>query len=198
MESKKSLLEKLGLIEKIENKSEVIYNSDEDSNADLPDKNDENIDDDIQKPVEEKKPSQMDQLLKPEEIYKKFNLNNGGTNTIFIIDNFTKALPDYLPIEIKRQSVLNIISSSGMDIMQLLKDGNERLEVLKKFHENFSISTDKIISDHEKEIDRLIETINKYKKVISERKKLSDEQKAVIECETQKIQSIIQFINDKQ
>lgn len=197
METKKSLLEKLGLIEKIENKSEVIYNSDEDTTSDLSDKNENDIDDDIQKPVEESRSTQMDKLLKPEEIYNKFNLNNGGTNTIFIIDNFTKALPDYLPIEIKRQSVLNIISSSGMDIMKLLKDGNERLEVLKKFHENFSISTDKIIADHEKEIDRLIETINKYKKVISERKKLSDEQKAVIECETQKIQSIIEFINEK-
>ena len=197
METKKSLLEKLGLIEKIENKSEVIYNSDEDTTSDLSDKNENDIDDDIQKPVEESRSTQMDKLLKPEEIYNKFNLNNGGTNTIFIIDNFTKALPDYLPIEIKRQSVLNIISSSGMDIKKLLKDGNERMEVLKKFHENFSISTDKIIADHEKEIDRLIETINKYKKVISERKKLSDEQKAVIECETQKIQSIIEFINEK-
>lgn len=191
MEAKKSLLERLKLIERVEENpkpvSENVVEPEEVKEEETPKQNVAAYDQQNQ--------FKVDKLLKVEEIYKKFNLESDNKDTIFIIDSFSKALPDYLPQEIKRQSVLNIISSSGMNIVELLKDGSERLSVLKNFENGSSNYTNKLISECEAEIEKLMQAINKCKKNINDRKKLQEEQSANIEYEVQKIQNIIQFIN---
>lgn len=192
MEAKKSLLERLKLIERVEEDKEkaslnVVEPVKEEIKEDIPKQNMVSFDQQNQ--------FKADRLLKIEEIYKKFNLDSDNKNTIFIIDSFSKALPDYLPQEIKRQSILNIISSSGMNIVELLKDGSERINVLKNFESSSTNSTNKLISESEAEIEKLMQAINKCKNSINDRKKLQEEQSANIEYEVQKIQNIIQFIN---
>lgn len=192
MEAKKSLLERLKLIEKVEEDKETaspnsVEQVKEEIKKDIPTQNMVSFDQQNQ--------FKADKLLKIEEIYKKFNLDSDNKNTIFIIDSFSKALPDYLPQEIKRQSILNIISSSGMNIVELLKDGTERINILKNFENSCTNYTNKLISESEAEIEKLMQAINKCKKSINDRKKLQEEQSANIEYEVQKIQNIIQFIN---
>lgn len=189
MEAKKSLLEKIGLVEKVQPKNNSVKEV-----------SSEKKETDSKKVINiQKKEDQFntDSLLKVDEIYTKYNLPGDGTNTVFIIDNFLKALPDYLPEEVKKQSVLSIISSSGMSVDNLLKDGNHRLKLLKSFLEDFSNHTNNAISQNEMEIRKLTEKIQKCKRDIENKRKLIDGQKATIEYETQKIVKIIDFIDSK-
>jgi len=136
-----------------------------------------------------------DKFLPVEEIYKKSNLATNGTDTIFIIDCYKSAIPGFLPTDAKRESVLNIIASSNMQIDKLMKDGRDRLNALKRYDESFSKVTDKIISDYESEIDKLTERINACKSGISGRKKIQEEQAATIEYEIQKLHNVFEFVN---
>jgi hypothetical protein len=131
------------------------------------------------------------------DIYDKFGLETKETNTIYLIENFIKALPNNLPADIKRQSIINLISASQLDIICLLKDGNKRLEVLNKYSEDFSNKVDEIIAANEKQIRKLNERIAYHNRIIEEKQKLRDNQKAEIEFEIQKISNIIEFIENK-
>jgi hypothetical protein len=133
-------------------------------------------------------------LLRVDEIYKNSNIESEGINSLFIIESFLKALPDYLPIGVKRESVLNIISSSGMKLESLILDGNGKLKCLKGFSQAFSYEVKDTVSKYESEIRKLSERINNYERVISGMKNLQEEQSAVVEYETERINNILQFV----
>lgn len=190
MSGKKSIFERLGMIEKIEE------NTDQEVKTDSPDneKSQEVL-------VSEEKPNDapnINKLMSIQEVYRKSGLVNNGINTIFIVDSFAKALPDNLPTAVKRQSVLNLISTSGMDVNDVLKDGKKRLMELGAFAQIFTEKTDEAITKNDNEIKKLTQKINEHKKCINDRKKLKQEQVSVIEYETQKIRNIIQFIEETQ
>lgn len=203
---KKPLMEILGLIEKIENSQNIITNPNEteeakenvvesininsvETGSTQADTSIQNTDEVAEKLYQEK--------LDITEIYSKFGPSMNSTNTIYIIDSYLKALPDNLPSDIKLQSVLSIISASKMDVEQLLNDGDKRLEVLSQFFKNFMDKNDSVIAENEREIAILTEKINHHNKIIDGRKKLQDEQKSVVKFEVQKIESIINFVQNK-
>jgi hypothetical protein len=195
--NKKPLLERLGLIEpilkpeKVEDfemledetalTSEVRLTSDSSEPANIQDHGD--------KASLEKLPIK--------EIFEKSGLETKETNTVYLIENFIKALPNNLPADIKRQSIINLISASQLDIICLLKDGNKRLEVLNKYNEDFANSVTEIIAANEKQIRKLNERIAYHNRIIEEKQKMRDDQQAEIEFEVQKISNIIEFIENK-
>lgn len=193
----KPLLERLGLIEPIiragkEDESEImegniavtaeVRNSGDNSDVlDTPERVDKN-------PVEN---------LEIKQIFEKFGLETKETNTVYLIENFIKALPANLPADVKRQSIINLISASQLDIILLLKDGNKRLEVLNNYYEDFSNSVAEIIASNEKQIRKLNERIAYHNRIIEDKKKMQEDQKTEIEFEMQKISNIIDFIENK-
>jgi hypothetical protein len=84
-------------------------------------------------------------LVPVTSVYEKNNIASEGLNTIFMAETYLKALPDYLPNELKRKTFLDIIHSSGMSTDKLLKDGEERKKALNNFLQKFSQTTEKII-----------------------------------------------------
>lgn len=137
----------------------------------------------------------MDKILQTNEIYNKSNIEKNDINTVFIINSFIKALPENLPVEIKRQSVLNIIIASGMNLENLIEDGNNRLSILNTYINEFSKETENTIIQYQMEIENLNKKIDEYKNNIKTRDKLQQEQNAIITYEIQKIEEIIGFIN---
>ncbi|MEA4826808.1 MAG: hypothetical protein VB130_09265 [Clostridium sp.] len=137
---------------------------------------------------------EVNKLLSVDEIYNRFNIENKKINTIFLIDSYVKALPETLPTDIKKQSVLNIIKASGMNVQELIKDGQDRVKVLGSFTSDVSAKTKSIIDEYEKEIGELLKKIDEYKNIINNRKNFQEEQKACIDYEVQKINNIIGFI----
>lgn len=134
------------------------------------------------------------ELTSVDSIYEENNVALVDLNTIFIAETYLKTLPDYLPNELKRKAVLDIILSSGLSADKLLKDGEERKKVLNNFLQRFSQTTEKIIRNYENEILKLSESIQANKKSIIERKELQEEQIAIINYEIQRLQRIINFL----
>lgn len=209
---RKTILEKLGLIEKVENESQV-----DNKNEKIVDEQvskiesgkpqfTEIIKSNIQTEVKEAVATVYDdsdpiamvkkkKMLKIEEIYKNFEISSEGINSLSIVESFQKALPDYLPTDVKRQSILNIIDSSNVKVENLLKDGSDKLRCLNDFSETFTNESNGVISDFEKEIKKLTEKINGYKTAIDNMKKLHAEQDFTVRYEIEKINNILQFIN---
>jgi hypothetical protein len=130
------------------------------------------------------------------EIYSIYNLENSNINTIFMLGNFINALPENLPYEIKKKTVMNIISASNTDLNKLMSDGEKRINVLKQFSEDFYSTIEGDISNLHAEIKKLSELIDKHKEQISIRTNMLEEQNHAIKYEAQKINSIIDFFRN--
>lgn len=130
-------------------------------------------------------------------IFGKFGLETKETSTVYLIENFMKALPNNLPADIKRQSIINLISASQLDIICLLKDGNRRLDVLNNYIDDFSGNVAETIVSNEKQIRKLNERIAYHNRIIEDKQRMRDAQKAEVEFEIQKITEIIDFIENK-
>lgn len=146
---------------------------------------------------EGRKQMDYEKLTKIEEIYDLYHIPNSSINTIFMADNFIKALPDNLPAEVKKMSVLNIISASGVEMDNLLKDGEYRLDVLSKFMKEFKEHSETNIFNYKLEIEKLYETISTYKNRIEQYEKLLSEQDSLVNFEVDHINSIVHFIGKK-
>jgi hypothetical protein len=214
---RRSILEKLGLIEKNinENENNSIGQSEEDIEQIIPVEAEKPQFADYMKKTEVKPEVQAEvktsikleetvdpvgivrkkKLLKIDEIYKNYDINSNGINSLSIVESFQKALPDYLPTDVKRQSILNIISSSNVQVESLVKDGSDKLNCLKDFSKSFTEESRDVISNFEDEIKKLNEKINSYKTAIDNMKKLQSEQDFTVKYEMDKINNIMQFIN---
>lgn len=131
-----------------------------------------------------------------EEIYLSYGIENSNVNTIFMLGNFINALPESLPHEVKRESIINIINSSNINLDKLISDGSKRLNVLKQFSKEHYDSINGIIQNYKDEIERLSKLVNDYKEQIQINENLLNEQDNIIEYESKKINNIIRFFGN--
>lgn len=216
---RRSILEKLGLIEKIENENNENEQSVNEPDQAIPAEKEKSqfnnymkkaetqseVNENIVKEVKTVKVQEEStdpvsvvgkkKLLKINEIYKNYDINSDGIKSLSIVESFQKALPDYLPTDVKRQSILNIIASSNVQVESLIKDGNDKLNCLKDFSQSFTNESNEVVLNFENEIKKLNENINSYKTAIDNMKKLQTEQDFTVKYEIDKINNILQFIN---
>lgn len=195
---KKPLLERLGLIEPVTKSDDDadqldFMDTDVAITSEVRIVNENNDTNDNQDRVEKN----TVEKLPIKDVYRKSGLEAKETNTVYLIESFLKALPANLPSDVKRQSIINLISASHIDIILLLKDGNRRLEVLNKYFEDFSNNVSELVSSNEKQIRKLNERIAYHNRIIEEKKKMKEDLKSEIEYEVQKISGIIEFIENK-
>jgi hypothetical protein len=209
LKDKKSIFEKIKFIEKIpeSSKEEDPFNDEisvSNQSADSKEDDNKSISDQVnidvtvntyKKNIEEYAPYTSDKVTEISDIYKNEGIIDDNIKSIYIIDSFLKALPETLPNEAKRQSVLNIISASGMNLETLLEDGKNRVNLVHTFHKGFTSKTDEITRQCKIAIEELTAKIEKYKDAISQREDLQKEQDLKLEYEIQKIENIISFIN---
>lgn len=127
------------------------------------------------------------------EIYSLNGLENSNINTVFMLGNFINALPENLPYDVKKSSVMNIVQASNTDLSKLISDGKKRMNVLSKFESDYHCSTSNDIKNYQLEIMKLKELINSYEEQIRTKEIMLEEQNYIIKYETQKISSIINF-----
>lgn len=237
--TKKSLLEKLGLFERIDSdnsESTVEVINDEFSFSNLNDysEEDEEIDEvdesinendlferlermsqmepeasepkefkeEEKNPIEDKLnvligAYEKNKMLSIEEIYRNARLSGDMKKTIFMVDVFLKALPENLPIDIKRESVSNILNVSSIKLEELLTDAYQRMDALNTVLENTVQTTEEIVGRNEASIRELENRIEDLKKVSETRRKFQEDQNTMIEYEVQKIINIVEFIKPK-
>lgn len=127
------------------------------------------------------------------EIYSLYGLENSDINTVFMLQNFINAMPQNLPKDVVKESVINIINASKIDLNKLLSDGEQRLEVLSKVMDGYYNQTNKRISEYKEEIAKLLSLINDSQGQIKIKEGILEEQIYLIKCENEKIDGIINF-----
>lgn len=201
--TKKGILEKLGLVELVEeptSKTEVKAEETIVSHEAV-----------VSKPVEPVKAEghsteieekldvliesyEKNKFLSVDEVYRNKNLDKDTKQTIFIAEIFMKALPENLPIDIKKKSALNIIEASGLKKEDLLNDAYIRIDALNTVLEETVAKTADIKDKNEKSIRELENRIEMLKRNVEERLEFEEKQSSVIEYEIQRIINVVDGI----
>lgn len=132
-------------------------------------------------------------ILNIESIYEMNDLVN-FESSIFKIDDIRKVLPDSLPNEAKKESVLGMMQVTNLSLDSILEDAEKRKNILSSVNNKFLDDTNKIIEDSNSEIKELEDRINELKSTITNRKKSQEQQEEIIKSEIDKIDEIVNFI----
>jgi hypothetical protein len=198
--TKKSILEKLGLVELVEEKSPEAVT--EEANV-----VEETVAPVVTPVIKPQQPSDIEEkldvliesyeknkFLTIEEVYRNKNLDKDVKQSIFIAEVFMKALPENLPIDIKKKSTLNILDASGLKKEELLNDAYIRIDALNTVLEETVAKTAELKSQNESSVKELEERIEMLKRNVEERHEFEEKQTSVIEYEIQRVINIVDGI----
>ena len=196
--TKKSILEKLGLVELVEEKSPEAVIVEEKKveetvvvppviKAQAPSEIEEKLDVLIES-------YEKNKFLSIDEVYRNKNLDKDVKQSIFIAEVFMKALPENLPIDIKRKSTLNILDASGLKKEDLLNDAYIRIDALNTVLEETVAKTAELKEKNETSVRELEERIEILKRNVEERYEFEEKQTSVIEYEIQRVINIVDGI----
>lgn len=192
MTRKKTFLEKLGLVESSEefNQEELIESLQLQSME-------------MEKEISHSQVPQMslqfeedEDFLIVSEIYEKAEISD-LSKSIFKAEEFEKHLPSGLPSEVKRQSVIGILTASGLEVNELLGDAEKRISALKEVSAMTTEKSNLVIAEKEQETIDLLNKIDSLKQDIINRKTAQEKQDGLINDELTKIGQILNFISPK-
>lgn len=135
-------------------------------------------------------------FLTVSEVYEKAGLSNMD-RSIFKAEEFGKFIPDNLPSDVKRQSLVGILSTSGLQLDELLEDAEKRIQALKDTAIITSQKSDQDIMEKDAEITNLLNTVDSLKQGILDRKSAQEQQNNFIDEEIEKIKRILKFVAGK-
>ncbi len=199
-----SVLEKLNVVEKVQqevsdndstNKNNIKKETSpkEDSKISVSKQQETKIFTDATPPKNNFENSTIDKSLDISEIYALFGIDSNKTNTIFMLGQFINAIPESLPHDIRKESVMNILTAAKSNFTDLIKDGEIRLNTLNDFTEKFHDTVNSKIDEYNMEISKLKSLISDYEIKIENKKNMLSKQDSTVKYELQKINSIINF-----
>lgn len=226
MVPKKSIFERMGLIEQSQKEEDTDVNEimeemtidevpepayvpdlthidekQEEKIVSTPDTNKVNVED-IPKNISDKLDLiigayEKNKLLTIDEIYRNAHLESEVKKTIFMTDVYLKAIPENLPIDIKRETVLNIMNVSNISLDDLLNDAYKRIDSLNTVLEETVSTTQDVFNRNEATIRELEKRIEDLREINKNRKKFQEDQNTMIEYEIQKIINLVEFVKPK-
>ena len=131
------------------------------------------------------------------DLYEIHSKEADGPGTIFVVDEFADTLPETFNFEKKRKAILKLLDSAGVKVGDLITDGLSRIECLNGHLITFKKKTNDIQSECEEQIEELEGQIAEIKLVGDERLLLQDKQENAIEQEIFRIKAILDFITRK-
>ena len=140
---------------------------------------------------------EKNKMMTIEEIYRNAHLESEVKKTIFMTDVYLKAIPENLPIDIKRETVLNIMNVSNISLDELLNDAYRRIDSLNTVLEETVSTTQDVFNRNEATIRELEKRIEDLKEINKNRKKFQEDQNTMIEYEIQKIINLVEFVKPK-
>ncbi|GHV32934.1 hypothetical protein FACS18949_05540 [Clostridia bacterium] len=138
--------------------------------------------------------SYVDRFMEVAALYGAFSMKTAGTDTIYLIEEYMKSLPDSLPAESRRAIIMKLIGASGFNFDGLLGDGIDRVNKLNEYASQFAQRTDDYIAQRNAELDALDMQMQQIRGMIDKRRTLHKQQFFVIETEAQRLKEILDFI----
>jgi len=136
-----------------------------------------------------------DRYLNTEELYDALSLRSKKTDSIYLIEEYLRTLPDSLPDAQRRDIVNKLLAASGFDYDLLMGDGVLRVKMLKEYAERFARHTDDYIAARQAELDEMDQQILRVRRLIENRRDLHKKQFFSIEAEAQRLKEILTFIS---
>ena len=127
------------------------------------------------------------------ELYKRFSLKLEGIDTVYLLEEYIRTLPESLPPEMRRNIVLKIVAASGFDFDRLLNDGIDRVARLNDYSAEFAAHTEEVLARYNGDIESLQHKIERIRETINERKNLHKRQFLEIEDEAKRLKDILDF-----
>ncbi len=140
---------------------------------------------------------EKNKMLTIDEIYRNAHLETEVKKSIFMADVYLKAIPENLPLDVKRETVLNIMNVSNVSLDELLNDAYKRIDSLNTVLEETVTTTQEIFNRNEATIRELEKRIEDLKEINGNRKKFQEDQNTMIEYEIQKIINLVEFVKPK-
>ena len=139
--------------------------------------------------------SYTERYLDVDELFEVLSLKQQRTDTVYLIEEYLKTLPDSLPDESRRDIVRKIVAASGFDFDFLMGDGVLRVRALKEYAEKFARHTDEYVAARNTELAELEQQSLRVRHLIESRKELHKKQFFAIEAEAQRLKEILSFIS---
>ena len=139
-------------------------------------------------------PESVERFMDIDELYRLFQMKVSGVDTVYLLEEYIKTLPDSLPADLRRNIIVRIVQASGFDFDRLLSDGIDRVSRLNDYAAEFASRTDTIVTQQNDTIADLERQIELVRAVINERKNLHKKQFLSIENEAQRLKKILDFI----
>ncbi len=127
------------------------------------------------------------------DIYTKENIQD-LTRSIFKVEEIKEIVPVELASDIKKKTVLGMLTVSGFNVSDLLTDASLRLTVIESAKNAFNEKADDSIREDELTIITLEEEIDRIKQNINTTKINRETQNSIIDVEVTRINNIIKFI----
>ncbi|GAU75776.1 hypothetical protein [Fusibacter sp. 3D3] len=140
---------------------------------------------------------EKNKMLTIDEIYRNSHLETDLKKSIFMADVYLKAIPENLPMDLKRETVLNIMNVSNISLDELLNDAYKRIDSLNTVLEETVSTTQEIFNRNDATIRELEKRIEDLKEINKSRKKFQEDQNTLIEYEIQKIINLVEFVKPK-
>lgn len=140
---------------------------------------------------------EKNKMLTIDEIYRNSHLETDLKKSIFMADVYIKAIPENLPMDVKRETVLNIMNVSNVSLDELLNDAYKRIDSLNTVLEETVSTTQEIFNRNDATIRELEKRIEDLKEINKGRKKFQEDQNTLIEYEIQKIINLVEFVKPK-
>ena len=147
------------------------------------------------KPPETRAETYTDRYLEVDGLYEALSIKSNRTDSIYLVEEYLKTLPDSLPDESRRDIVIKIVAASGFDFDRLMGDGVLRVRMLKEYAERFAQYTEDYVSARHAELDELEHQIMRIRALIEARRELHKKQFFTIEAEAQRLKEILTFIS---
>lgn len=144
-------------------------------------------------PMVEAKLNTVDTNTLINDIYTQNDLLD-TSRSIFKVEELIASLPKEMVTETKKSSVLAILGSFDLTAMEVIDDGEHRVDILNSIKTKIDTDCQNVITDKEVQIEeckKAIETLTVEIANEHEKMKKSDE---VIIVETAKIENLIKFI----
>ena len=140
---------------------------------------------------------EKNKLLSIDDIYRNARLTLNTKKSIFMVDILSKTLPENLPNDIKRGTVLSLMEVSELDKDSLLNDAYQRIDSLNTVMEETVDATENIINKNNMTISELKKRIAELEKINDERIGFQKDQNTLIEYEIQKVINLVDFVKPK-
>ena len=124
-------------------------------------------------------------------IYEQGNVSD--EDSIFKIKAYIDILPAEMTNAKKQASIAGILTVNGINVVDLINDGQHRICVLEGAEADIKTDNDEVIAQAEADIERLKSLIEEAEAKIAESKKKTSEASAAIKSEVEAITQLLEF-----